>query len=71
LSHSTAFSPEAGLKISATVEVVVGVGIVVELVTRLDSVALEDVADPPHAVRNKKTTGTNRFNMMRRSLAVY
>jgi hypothetical protein len=63
LSHSTAFSPEAGLKISTTV--VVGAGtVVVVVVTTLALVESDEADDPLHAVRNKRTTGTNRFIMM-------
>jgi hypothetical protein len=62
LSHVTACSPEAGLKISATV--VVGAGSVVELATTLGSVALDDEDDPPHAVNINRAIGTKRFNMV-------
>jgi hypothetical protein len=62
LSHSTAFSPEAGLKIAGTV--VVGAGSVVEVAATLASVALEDADDPPHAVNINRATGTKRFNMV-------
>jgi hypothetical protein len=57
-----AFSPEAGLKISATV--VVGAGRVVEVAATLALVESVVTDDPPHAVRNKRTTGTKRFNMV-------
>jgi hypothetical protein len=57
-----AFSPEAGLKISATV--VVGAGRVVEVAVTLASVALDDEDDPPHAVNINKAIGIRRFNMV-------
>jgi hypothetical protein len=62
LSHVIACSPEAGLKISATV--VVGAGIVVEVAATLALVESDDADDPPHAVNNKRKTGANRFNMV-------
>jgi hypothetical protein len=62
LSHVTTFSPEAGLKISTTV--VVGAGIVVEVVTALALVESDEADDPLHAVRNKRTTGIKRLNIM-------
>ena len=63
-----AFSPEAGLKISITV--VVGVGIVDDDVATLALVESDEADDPLHAVRNKRTTGTNRFIMVFSSLGV-
>jgi hypothetical protein len=62
LSHSIAFSPEAGLKISATV--VVGAGVVVGGAATLALVESVDADDPPHAARNNRTTGAKRFNMV-------
>jgi hypothetical protein len=62
LSHSTAFSPEAGLKISATV--VVGAGRVVGVAATFALVESDDIDDPPHAVRINKAIGTKRFNMV-------
>jgi hypothetical protein len=58
----TACSPEAGLKISATV--VVGAESVVELATTLPLVELDDADEPPHAVKINRAIGTKRFNMM-------
>jgi hypothetical protein len=57
-----ACSPEAGLKISATV--VVGAGIVVGGAATLELVESDDADDPPHAVNINKATGTKRFNMV-------
>jgi hypothetical protein len=62
LSHSTAFSPEAGLKIAGTV--VVGAGSVVDVTATLASVASEDDLVPLQAVSNKRTTGSKRFTMV-------
>jgi hypothetical protein len=58
----TACSPEAGLKISATV--VVGAGIVVGGAATLALVESDDADDPTHAVNINKAIGTKRFNMM-------
>ena len=57
-----AFSPEAGLKISATVVVVTG--IVVELVATLALVVSVETEDPLHAVNINKEIGNKRFNMV-------
>jgi hypothetical protein len=57
-----AFSPEAGLKISATVVVVTG--IVVELVATLALVVSVETEDPLHAVNINKVIGSKRFNMI-------
>jgi hypothetical protein len=62
LSHSIAFSPEAGLKIPGTVVVVTGT--VVAVVAIIAIVVSVETEDPPHAVNINKATGTNRFNMM-------
>jgi hypothetical protein len=62
LSHSIACSPEAGLKISATL--VVGAGSVVEAAATLSIVESVDAFDPPHAVIINKAIGTKRLNMM-------
>ena len=57
-----ASSPEAGLNISAIV--VIGVKSVVEVAMAFALVESDDTDDPPHAVKNKRTTGSKRFNMM-------
>jgi hypothetical protein len=60
-----ASSPEAGLNISAIV--VTGVESVVEgamAFALVESGDTDDTDDPPHAVKNKRTTGSKRFNMM-------
>jgi len=62
LSHVIACSPEAGLKISATV--VVGAGIVVEVAATLALVESDDADDPPHAVNINKAIGSKRLNMV-------
>jgi len=62
LSQSTAFSPEAGLNISATV--VVGAESVVEVAATLALVESDDADEPPHAVKINRAIGTKRFNMM-------
>ena len=62
LSHSTASSPEAGLKISATV--VVGAAIVVGVARTLALVESVDADDPPHAANINKAIGARRFNMV-------
>jgi hypothetical protein len=61
LSHSTAFSPEAGLKIAGTVVLVTVTTVEVD---GAPAAASEDEDDPPHAVNINKATGTKRFNMM-------
>ena len=62
LSQVTASSPEAGLKISATV--VVGAESVVEVAATLALVESDDADEPPHAVKINRAIGTKRFNMM-------
>jgi hypothetical protein len=62
LLHSIAFSPEAGLKISGTVVVVIGT--VVEVAATLAPVESDDADDPPHAVNANKAIGSKRFNMV-------
>ena len=57
-----AFSPEAGLKISATVVVVTAM--VVELVATLALVVSVETEDPLHAVNINKEIGNKRFNMI-------
>lgn len=57
-----AFSPEAGLKISATVVVVTAM--VVELVATLALVVSVETEDPLHAVNINKEIGNKRFNMV-------
>jgi hypothetical protein len=57
-----ACSPEAGLKISATV--VVDAGSVVEVAVTLALVESDDADDPPHAVNINRAIGSKRFNMM-------
>ena len=58
-----AFSPEAGLKISGTVVVVV-TAMVVELVATLALVVSVETEDPLHAVNINKEIGNKRFNMV-------
>ena len=65
-----AFSPEAGLKISTTVVVVTAATVVVVVAATLALVESDEADDPLHAVRNKRTTGTNRFIMVFSSLGV-
>ena len=59
-----AFSPEAGLKISTTVVVVTAVTVVVVLAATLALVESDEADNPPHAARNKRASGTKRFNMI-------
>jgi hypothetical protein len=62
LSHSIAFSPEAGLKISGTVVVVTGT--VVAVVAIIAIVVSVETEDPLHAVNTNKAIGSKRFNMV-------
>jgi hypothetical protein len=62
LSHLTACSPEAGLKIAGTVVVVTGT--VVAVVAIIAIVVSFETEEPLHAVNANKATGSNRFNMM-------
>jgi hypothetical protein len=64
LSHVIAFSPEAGLKISGTVVVVLVTATSVELATTLAIVVSVEMEDPLHAVNINKATGSKRFNMV-------
>jgi len=43
---------------------VVGAESVVEADATLALVESDDADDPPHAAKNKRTTGTKRFNIM-------
>ena len=56
------------MKISTTV--VVGAGIVNAVVATLALVESDEADDPPHAARNKRASGTNRFIMVFSSLGV-